>query len=113
MSDLRAALEEERKKAEAEVSELKEQIPILVSEAWAQAVEEFKTSFEMRDLNIQFGQEAFIKGFKLCQEKVTRKFPELDLSFLGEESEDEAGPSSAATAVAAPAPSSPPPAPEV
>ena len=68
--DLKAALEEERKKTEAEVSKLKEQIPTLVSEAWAQAVEEFKTSFEIRDLNIQFGHAAFIKGFELCQEKV-------------------------------------------
>ena len=40
----------------------------------------------MRDLNVRFGQEAFIKGFKLCQEKVARKFSKLDLSFLGEES---------------------------
>ena len=32
-ADLRAALKEEKKKAEAEVSELKAQIPILVSEA--------------------------------------------------------------------------------
>ena len=101
------------RKAEAEVANLAEQILILVSEARGLAVEEFKASAEMRDLNVQFGQEAFIKGFELCQEKVARKFPELDLSFLGEESEDEAGPLSAATAVAAPAPSSPPPAPEV
>ena len=79
-------------------------------------VEEFKASVEIRDLKVQFGQEAFIKGFKLCQEKVARKFSELDLSFLSEESEDEVGPSSAATDVAAPVPgtsSSPPPTPEV
>ena len=109
----RQILEESARKAEAEVAHLVEQTPVLVSEARALAVEEFKASTEMRDLNIQFGQEAFIKGFELCQEKVARKFPELDLSFLGEESEDEASPSSAATAVAAPASSSPPPAPEV
>ena len=104
------------RKAEAKVASLAEQIPVLVSEARVLAVEEFKTSAEMRDLNIRFGQEAFIKGFELCQEKVARKFSELDLSFLGEESEDEVGPSPTATAVAAPAPetpSSPPPAPEV
>ena len=93
--DLKAALEEERRKAEAEVSKLKEQILILVSEARAQAVEEFKTSSEMRDLNIKFGQATFIKGFELCQEKVVRKFFELDLSFLDEVSDDEAGPSEA------------------
>nr|XP_029118090.1 uncharacterized protein LOC114913631 [Elaeis guineensis] len=59
-SELRAALEEERKKAEAEVSELKAQvselkaqIPSLVSEVRARAVE-FKTS-EMEDLQVQFG----------------------------------------------------------
>ena len=112
----RQILEESARKAEAEVTHLVEQTPVLVSEARALAVEEFKASAEMRDLNIQFGQEAFIKGFELCQEKVARKFSELDLSFLGEESEDEADPSSAATAVAAPVPgtpSSPPPAPEV
>ena len=96
-TDLKATLEEERRKAEAEVSKLKEQIPTLVSEARAQAVEEFKTSFEMRDLNIKFSQATFIKGFELCQEKVVGKFPELDLSFLDEASDDEAGPSEAAT----------------
>ena len=109
----RQILEESARKAEVEVAHLVEQTQVLVSEARALAVEEFKASAEMRDLNVQFGQEAFIKGFELCQEKVARKFSELDLSFLGEESEDEVGPSSAATAVAAPAPSSPPPAPEV
>ena len=70
-------------------------------------VEEFKASAEMRDLNVKFGQEAFIKGFELCQEKVVRKFSELDLSFLGEASEDEAGPSPTATATAAPLPGTP------
>ena len=52
-ADLKAALEEERRKVETEVSKLKEQISTLVSEARAQAVEEFKTSSEMRDLNIK------------------------------------------------------------
>ena len=109
-------LEETVRKVEAEVANLAEQIPVLVSEARVLAVEEFKTSAEMRDLNVQFGQEAFIKGFELCQEKVARKFSELDLSFLGEGSEDEAGPSPATTAAAAPlpgTPSSPTPASEV
>ena len=109
-------MEETVRKAEAEVANLAEQISVLVSEARVLAVEEFKTSAKMRDLNVQFGQEAFIKEFELCQEKVASKFLELDLSFLGEESEDEAGPSPAATAVAAPlpgTPSSPTPAPEV
>ena len=95
-------LEEMVRKAEAEVTNLMEQISVLISEAMGLVVEEFKASTEMRDLNVRFGQEAFIKGFELCQEKVARKFFELDLSFLGEESEDEAGPSPAATAAAAP-----------
>ena len=94
-ADLKGALEEERKKTEAEVSKLREQIPTLISEAQAQAVEEFKTSSEMRDLNIQFGQTVFIKGFELCQEKMIGKFFELDLDFLDEASDDEAGPSEA------------------
>ena len=95
-ADLRATLKEERKKAEAEVSELKVQIPTLISKAMVRAVEEFKTSSEMRDLKVEFGQAAFIKGFELCQEKVVRKFFELDLGFLDEASDDEAGPSEAA-----------------
>ena len=112
----RRSLEESARKAEAEVAHLVEQTPVLISEARALAVEEFKASAEMRVLNVQFGQEAFTKGFELCQEKVAKKFSELDLSFLGEESEDEAGPSPATTVIAAPlsgTPSSPTPAPEV
>ena len=61
--DLRATLEEERKRAEAEVFELKAQISTPVSEAMVRAVEEFKTSYEMRDLKVEFGQATFIKGF--------------------------------------------------
>ena len=61
----------------------------------------------MRDLNIKFGQEAFIKGFELCQEKMVKKFFELDFSFLDEASEDEAGPSPTAAATAAPLPRTP------
>ena len=95
-TDLRATLEEERKKAEAEVFELKVQIPTLISKAMVWAVEEFKTSSEMRDLKVEFGQAAFIKGFELCQEKVVGKYPELDLGFLDEAFDDEAGPSEAA-----------------
>nr|XP_029117315.1 uncharacterized protein LOC114912958 [Elaeis guineensis] len=66
----------------------------------------------MRELSVQFGLEAFTKGFELCREKVASRYPDLGLDFL-EESDDEAAPSSpAATAVAPPAPGSPPPAPE-
>ena len=101
-SDLRTALEEERKKAEGEVSELKVQvfelkvqIPSLISKVGARAVEEFKASSEMEDLQVQFGQDDFIKGFELYQEKVVGRFPELDLGFLNEASDDKARPSEA------------------
>ena len=67
-----------------QVFELKAWIPSLVSEAGARAVEEFKASSEMEDLQVQFGQDAFIKGFELCEEKVAEKYPELDLDFLDE-----------------------------
>ena len=59
-------------------------------------MEEFKASSKMEDLQVQFGQDAFIKGFKLCQKKVAERFPELDLGFLDEASDDEAGPSETA-----------------
>ena len=95
------------RKAEAEVENLTEQILVLISEARVLVVEEFKASTEMRDLNVKFGQEAFIKGFELCQEKVVKKFFKLDLSFLDEASEDEVGPSPTATATAAPLPRTP------
>ena len=110
--DERRSLEESTRKAEAEVAHLAEQTLVLVSKARTLAVEEFKASAEMRGLNVQFSLEAFTKGFELCREKVASRYPDLGLEFL-EESDDEAGPSPAATAVAPPAPNSPPPAPEV
>ena len=108
-------LEETVRTVEAGVANLTEQISVLVSEARGLAVEEFKASAEMRDLNVWFGQEAFIKGFELCQEKVAKKFFELDLSFLDEASEDEIGPSTAVAAAAVHPPEvpSPPVDPEV
>ncbi|KAG1347995.1 hypothetical protein COCNU_06G018240 [Cocos nucifera] len=94
---LKAALaleEERRKKVEADITELKEQVSRQISEAKVQAVEEFKFSSEMRDSNVKFNQEAFIKGFKLCEDRMANKFLELDLSFLIEgASDEEAGPS--------------------
>ena len=78
-----------------QVSELKVRIPFLVSEARARAVKEFKASSEMEDLKVQFGQDAFIKGFELSQKKVAGRFPKLDLGFLDEASDDEARPSKA------------------
>ena len=62
----RRSLEESMRKAEVEVAHLAEQTPVLVSEARTLAVEEFKASTEMRELNVQFGLEAFTKGFELC-----------------------------------------------
>ena len=103
----RQTLEESVRKAEAEVANLAEQILVLVSEARALAVEEFKASAEMRDLKVQFGQKVFIKGFELCQEKVASKFSELDLSFLDKASEDKVRPSPTAAATAAPLPRTP------
>ena len=114
VANLQEALEKEKqaseetvRKVEVEVTNLMEQISVLISEARVLVVEEFKASVEMRDLNVKFGQEAFIKGFELCQEKVVKKFLELDLSFLDEASEDKVGPSPTATATATPLPRTP------
>ena len=96
----KAALEEMVRRVEAEVANMAEQIPTLVSEARGQAMEEFKASIEMKKLKVEFGQAAFNKGFELCQKKMIMKFSELDLSFLDEASEDEAGPSTAVAATA-------------
>ena len=69
-----------------------------IAKAKVQAVEEFKVSFEMKDLNVKFSQEAFIKGFKLCKGRIANKFLELNLSFLVEGVlDEEVGPPAAAT----------------
>ena len=114
-TEQKADLEEMVRRAEAEVANMAEQIPTLISEARSQAVEEFKTSTEMKKLKVEFGQAAFNKGFELCQEKMVMKFLELDLSFLDEASEDEAGPSTAVAAATVHPPEvpSPPVDPEV
>ncbi|EHA8587693.1 hypothetical protein COCNU_scaffold002989G000010 [Cocos nucifera] len=55
---LKAALtlEEERKtEAENKVTELEARMAKLISEAMARAMEEFKTFFEIRNLNVKFG----------------------------------------------------------
>ncbi|KAG1327776.1 hypothetical protein COCNU_01G017100 [Cocos nucifera] len=58
-------------------------------------MEEFKTSSEMKDLNITFSQKAFNKDFELYEGRIAQRFLELDLDFLEEEETDEeAGPSS-------------------
>nr|XP_029118208.1 uncharacterized protein LOC114913840 [Elaeis guineensis] len=48
-------LEDTVRTAEVGIANLMEQIPVLVSEAGGLAVEEFKASAEMRDLNVRFG----------------------------------------------------------
>ncbi|EHA8588212.1 hypothetical protein COCNU_scaffold004407G000010 [Cocos nucifera] len=65
-----------------------------ILEAKVQAVEELKISSEMMDPNIVFSQEAFQKGYELYEDRVARKFSELDLGFLyGDVSNEEARPS--------------------
>ncbi|EHA8586736.1 hypothetical protein COCNU_scaffold000853G000010 [Cocos nucifera] len=81
--ELQAALdleEERRKKVEAKVGELKDQASKQISEVKIQAMEEFKDSSKVRDLNVTFGQEAFQKGYELCGDRVAAKFLKLDLS---------------------------------
>ena len=74
MTDLRATLEEERKKAEAEVSKLKAQIPTLISEAMVRAVEEFKTSSKMRDLKVEFGQTPSLRASNFTKRRWSESF---------------------------------------
>ncbi|EHA8587566.1 hypothetical protein COCNU_scaffold002602G000010 [Cocos nucifera] len=51
------ALKKERKKeAEIKVVEMQARMAKSISEVMIQAMEEFKASFEMRNLNIKFGQ---------------------------------------------------------
>ncbi|EHA8588208.1 hypothetical protein COCNU_scaffold004386G000010 [Cocos nucifera] len=56
-------------------------------------MEAFKASSKMKELNVVFSQWAFIKGFKLYEDKEAQKFSELDLSFLEEDPSEELGPS--------------------
>ncbi|KAG1360728.1 hypothetical protein COCNU_09G001910 [Cocos nucifera] len=91
------ALEEERKKeAENKITELEARMAGSISEVMTRAMEEFKASFEMRNLNVKFGQEMFIKGFELYEGRITRRFSELDLRFLEKKDDIEAGPFDAA-----------------
>ncbi|EHA8587696.1 hypothetical protein COCNU_scaffold002990G000030 [Cocos nucifera] len=91
--------EEERKKeAEIKVAELEARMAKSISKVMIRAVEEFKASSKMRNLNVKFSQQAFIKDFELCKGRVVRKFLKLNLSFLEEEEaiDGEAEPSTAA-----------------
>ena len=85
--------EERRKKSKNRIAKLETQMAKSISEAMTQAMEEFKASFKMRNLNIKFGQEAFIKDFELYEGRVARRFFELNLKFLKEEDDVEVGPS--------------------
>ncbi|EHA8588326.1 hypothetical protein COCNU_scaffold004776G000010 [Cocos nucifera] len=66
----------------------------LISVVMTQAMEEFKTSLEIRNLNVEFNQKVFINGFELYEGRMAQRFSKLNLSFLEEEEDDvEAGPS--------------------
>ncbi|EHA8588638.1 hypothetical protein COCNU_scaffold006084G000010 [Cocos nucifera] len=69
---LKTALTLEEEKKEAEIKFVKLEVKILKSvlKVAAQAMEEFKASSKMKDLNIAFDQKAFIKGFELCEGRV-------------------------------------------
>ena len=85
---------ERRKKAENKIAKKERQI----SEVKEQVVLDFKVSNDLENININFANEAFIRGFKLCQRNVVEKFSELDFSFLTVESSDEeAEPSTTST----------------
>ncbi|KAG1361341.1 hypothetical protein COCNU_09G008040 [Cocos nucifera] len=92
------ALEEEKKKEDKiKIVELEVRMSKSILEMATRVVEEFKASFEMKDLNIIFGQNVFIKDFKLYKGRVARRFSKLDLRFLKEEPDEEAGPFGAAS----------------
>ncbi|EHA8589732.1 hypothetical protein COCNU_scaffold012134G000010 [Cocos nucifera] len=86
--ELQVEIEEERRKeAQIKVINLEARMAKLISKVMAWVVEEFKASSKIRNLNVAFGQQAFIKDFKLCEGRVARKF--LELEFLEEEDLDE------------------------
>ncbi|EHA8588298.1 hypothetical protein COCNU_scaffold004647G000040 [Cocos nucifera] len=90
--------EERRKKDEVRIAELKDETSRQISEAKIQVTKEFKVSSEMMDLNIAFSHETFQKGYELCEDRVARKFSELDLDFLyGDIIDEEARPSAVPT----------------
>ena len=78
------ALEEGRRK-EVELNFTKEK-----RQAMEEAIFTFKSSKELRDIKVAFTQEAYIKGYNLCQLRVAKKFLKLKLDFWsGKSSEDE------------------------
>ncbi|EHA8588358.1 hypothetical protein COCNU_scaffold004870G000010 [Cocos nucifera] len=90
------ALEEERnKEAKNRIAKLEIQMAKSILEPMTRAVEEFKASSEMKNLSIEFDQEAFIKNFKLYEGRMARRFTKLNLSFLKEEDDVDVGPSNA------------------
>ncbi|EHA8588113.1 hypothetical protein COCNU_scaffold004134G000020 [Cocos nucifera] len=72
------ALEEERKKeAEIKVIELEARMAKSISKVMIWTVEEFKASSEMRNPNVKFGQQAFIKGLSSMRAELPKNFPSL------------------------------------
>ncbi|EHA8586541.1 hypothetical protein COCNU_scaffold000512G000040 [Cocos nucifera] len=62
------ALEEERKKeAEIKVIKLEARMVKTISKVMIQAMKEFKASSKIRNLNVEFDQQEFIKGFELYE----------------------------------------------
>ncbi|EHA8586783.1 hypothetical protein COCNU_scaffold000934G000020 [Cocos nucifera] len=69
------ALEEERKKeAEIKVTKLKAWMAKSISEAMIQAVEEFKASSKMRNLNVEFGQKCSLKVLSSVRAEFFKNF---------------------------------------
>ncbi|KAG1360643.1 hypothetical protein COCNU_09G001060 [Cocos nucifera] len=65
------ALEEKRKKeAEIKVAKFEARMAKSILEVMIQTVKEFKASFKIRNLNVEFEQQTFIEGFKLCEGRV-------------------------------------------
>ncbi|EHA8588255.1 hypothetical protein COCNU_scaffold004562G000010 [Cocos nucifera] len=89
------ALEEERKKeADNKVTKLEARMVKSILEVMTQAMEELKASFEMRNLNVKFSQEVFIKGFKLYEggsPKTLNKRPEEESPSTEEEVKEDRG----------------------
>ncbi|EHA8589503.1 hypothetical protein COCNU_scaffold010320G000020 [Cocos nucifera] len=81
MAGLKTALtleEEKRKKIEVKIIEERRQ----VAKAVEQAILSFKSLEKLKNIKVVFAQEAFVKGFDLCQKKVAKRFLELNFGFL-------------------------------
>ena len=65
------------------VAKVEKKVEDQIIEANRQEVETFRASLEFFDKKVKFGEEAFIVGQELCCQKISARFSELDLSFLG------------------------------